>query len=58
MDTTALMETAAKCRRLAKGTIDERAIRALEELAEQCEALLAADGDLAVTQSEPINRRR
>ena len=58
MNTMALMEKAAKCRRLAKETIDERAIRALEELAEQCEALLAADSDLAVTQSEPINRRR
>ena len=53
----ALMEKATRCRRLAKETLDERAIQALIEFADECEALLAAEGDLAGTKFEPINRR-
>ena len=55
MDAVTLREMAARCRRLAKWTTDERAIETLLKMADECDALLALEGEHAGARSEPID---
>ena len=57
MDTAALREKARKYRRLAKAVTDERMIETLTRMADECDALLASEGEHVAAGYDPINGR-